>query len=85
MISRDNDILHIVRYIHLNPVKHGLVEKPEDWPYSNYKEFIGMSRVSSFTDEFLKTQFNSSQEYKSFVEEFNPSESDNMITEHYPD
>ena len=25
-----------VRYCWINPVKHGLVERPEDWPYSTY-------------------------------------------------
>ncbi len=25
-----------VRYCWINPVKHGLVERPEDWPYSSY-------------------------------------------------
>ena len=24
-----------VRYCHMNPVKHGFVERPEDWPYSS--------------------------------------------------
>ncbi len=23
-----------VEYCHINPVKHGFVERPEDWPYS---------------------------------------------------
>lgn len=25
-----------LRYCWINPVKHGLVERPEDWPYSSY-------------------------------------------------
>ncbi|SPH17056.1 REP-associated tyrosine transposase [Defluviimonas aquaemixtae] len=25
-----------VRYCWINPVKHGYVERPEDWPYSSY-------------------------------------------------
>ena len=28
-----------VRYIHNNPVKAGLVEKAEDWPFSNARDF----------------------------------------------
>jgi len=27
----------LVVYIHLNPVKHGFVEKPEEWNYSSFK------------------------------------------------
>ena len=28
-----------VRYIHRNPVKRGLVEKPEDWPWSSFRHY----------------------------------------------
>jgi hypothetical protein len=29
----------VVRYIHRNPVKRGLVEKPEDWPWSSFRHY----------------------------------------------
>jgi len=32
-----------VEYIHLNPVKAGLVSRPEDWGWSSYNEYAGMS------------------------------------------
>jgi putative transposase len=35
-IRDDNDFENAVNYIHENPVKHGLVEKIEDWPYSTW-------------------------------------------------
>jgi putative transposase len=28
-----------LEYMHLNPVRAGLVEKPEDWPWSSYNNF----------------------------------------------
>jgi putative transposase len=33
-----------VRYCWINPVKHGLVEKPEDWPYSSVHRDIRLGR-----------------------------------------
>ena len=27
-------------YIHYNPVKHGYVEKPEEWEFGSYKKFV---------------------------------------------
>ena len=27
-------------YIHYNPVKHGLVASPQEWPYSSFKRFL---------------------------------------------
>lgn len=28
-----------LRYMHRNPVKRGVVEKPEDWPWSSYQHY----------------------------------------------
>jgi len=33
----------VVRYIHDNPVKARLVERPEDWPWSSAREFAGLA------------------------------------------
>lgn len=35
-IRDDEDYRVHIRYCWLNPVKHGLVDRPEDWPYSSY-------------------------------------------------
>ena len=32
-----------VEYIHLNPVRAGLVSRPEDWRWSSYNEYAGIS------------------------------------------
>jgi putative transposase len=29
-----------LRYIHRNPVERGLVEKPEDWPWSSFRHYL---------------------------------------------
>ena len=29
-----------LRYMHRNPVKRGLVERPEDWPWSSYRHYL---------------------------------------------
>jgi len=36
-----------VEYIHLNPVKAGLVSHPEDWRWSSHNEYAGMSAGES--------------------------------------
>ena len=37
---RDNEeFIQELKYIHRNPVKRGLVEKPEDWPWSSYRHY----------------------------------------------
>ena len=32
-----------VEYIHLNPVRAGLLSRPEDWRWSSYNEYAGTS------------------------------------------
>ncbi len=39
-IEDDEQLLHTTRYIHLNPVTANLVDKPEDYEYSSYNEYI---------------------------------------------
>lgn len=39
-IRSENDYYTRLRYIFWNPVKHGLVNTPEDYPFSSYKEFL---------------------------------------------
>ncbi|OHB73851.1 MAG: hypothetical protein A2Z25_10310 [Planctomycetes bacterium RBG_16_55_9] len=34
------DIEKHINYIHYNPVKHGLVNDVEDWPWSTYHKFV---------------------------------------------
>jgi putative transposase len=34
------DFTRHVEYIHYNPVKHGLVSSPLEWPYSSFQRFI---------------------------------------------
>lgn len=39
-VGDDRYFTQLVRYIHLNPVKHGFVKAPEDWRYSSYNTIL---------------------------------------------
>src|SRR2546430_8439543 len=39
--DRDSYLLELVRYIHLNPVRAGLVKRPGDWQWSGHGEYLG--------------------------------------------
>jgi putative transposase len=39
-IRSEHDYYARLRYIFWNPVKHGLVEMPEEYPFSNYEDFL---------------------------------------------
>ncbi len=36
VIRDEEDLANHLHYIHYNPVKHGYVTHPEDWPYSSF-------------------------------------------------
>lgn len=39
-VESDEQLLHLTRYIHLNPVTAYLVERPEEWHASSYEEYL---------------------------------------------
>ena len=40
LVRDDEDFRRHMDYIHYNPVKHGLVEQPGDWPYSSFRRAV---------------------------------------------
>ena len=40
VIRDEDDLCRHFDYIHWNPVKHELVTKPEDWPYTSYLYWV---------------------------------------------
>ncbi|EKD56578.1 MAG: hypothetical protein ACD_58C00145G0001 [uncultured bacterium] len=40
LVESDEQLIHLTRYIHLNPVTSNLVDDPKDWEFSSYKEYI---------------------------------------------
>ena len=40
VIRDDRDLGNHMDYIHWNPVKHGYVQKPEDWSHSTYLHWV---------------------------------------------
>ena len=39
-LTYENSYLARLQYVHMNPVKHGLVKDPVDYPFCSYKWFI---------------------------------------------
>jgi REP element-mobilizing transposase RayT len=69
-------LLVLAAYIHLNPVKAGLVTTPSEWPYSSYHAAIGLDHLDWVDHQILFDQFSySSNEkkrnaYREFVKEW---------------
>jgi putative transposase len=77
LVERDAHLLEVVRYIVLNPVRAGLCERAEDWPWSSYRATAGLGPTPRFlhTDWILEQFQGSRERYREFVAEGAPSAS----------
>lgn len=66
LIETDEQLIHLSRYIHLNPVVSGLVKNLDEWNWSSYPEYMNQPILCS-TKEILNF-FPSKEKYKEFVE-----------------
>jgi len=55
VVDRESYLLELARYVVLNPVRAGLVARPEDWSWSSYRATAGLP--VSEESEFLTTSW----------------------------
>lgn len=70
MIETDEQLLHISRYIHLNPYSSYLVKDLKElsiYPYSSLSEYLGLSSTYFFQKKIILAQFKNISAYKKFV------------------
>lgn len=70
-IAGEESLLQVTRYIHLNPVLSELTKRPEEYPYSSYKVWIGQKRPSLLSHGLIATwveKVGGFEGYKRFVE-----------------
>jgi putative transposase len=74
LIDGDSYLLEVSRYVHLNPVRAGLAERPESYPYSSYAAYTAHhDDALVFRDRILSMISNNRRQtpgyYRQFVEE----------------
>jgi REP element-mobilizing transposase RayT len=69
-VDRTEYLFHLCRYIHANPVKARLVAGLEDWPFSNYLEWVGKRNGTLVDREFVAESFPDRDRYREFVLEY---------------
>ncbi len=57
-------------YIHANPVKDGLVTRPEDWEFSDYREWMGKRQRWPINHAFIAEYFESPETYRQLITAF---------------
>lgn len=65
-IESDEQLMHLSRYHHLNPVTAGMVDHPKDYHYSSFNSY--MTKESDMVDtSYVLSNFSSKQQYERFV------------------
>jgi len=67
LVHDESYLRHLCRYIHANPVVAGLAKTPDDWPYSNFSEWMGNRDTLPYCKEFVETYFPNTVDYREFV------------------
>jgi putative transposase len=91
LLESERHAAWLVPYLALNPVRAGLVERPEDWRWSSYASLIGLSPAWSFVDpSFVLEQFGSDPararaDLRAFVEDVLAQDAGTPLTGERPD
>jgi putative transposase len=58
VVEKESYLLELCRYIVLNPVRSGMVDEPEKWPWSSYLATAGRVRRPEFLHvDWIRSQF----------------------------
>jgi REP element-mobilizing transposase RayT len=75
IVEKDTYLLSLSRYVHLNPVRAGVVERPEYYRWSSYPGYIGKQKESEWVDyawvlsQFEKDKNVARKKYREYTEE----------------
>jgi len=88
VIDADSYLLELSRYIHLNPVRAGIVENPGEYPYSSYKSYITKNKESMITRDLIlemlsKQKGGVKKRYRAYVESVLGEELENPLKNIY--
>jgi putative transposase len=58
IVDKDRYLVELSRYIHLNPVRAAIVEKPEQYLWSSYRSYIGKGKEEDWVEyAWILSQF----------------------------
>lgn len=71
LVDKNEYLLHLSRYIHVNPVIAGLAHRAADWEFSSFREYVGLRNDPLVRQEIVMNQFDT-ETYQQFVDEYQP-------------
>lgn len=74
IVEKESYLLEVLRYIHLNPVRAGLVARAEEYPWSSYVKYMSTGggkpkiEIDEILSLFSQQTINQKQNFKEFTE-----------------
>jgi len=74
LCDRGEYLLVLIRYIHINCVRAGIVKDPADYKWSSHKTYLGLEQSKIVDTDFVLSQFSRKRKraielYRKFIEE----------------
>ena len=74
LVDANDYLAELSRYIHLNAVRAGMVERPEQYQWSSYQNYTGSApptwlQTGFILGNFAQSQDEANEKYRSFVED----------------
>lgn len=68
-IQNEEQLIHVSRYIHLNPVVSFLIktEELENYAWSSYPDYLGLTNLQITDKKLVMSYFKTKEKYKQFV------------------
>jgi REP element-mobilizing transposase RayT len=57
LLDADAYLLELLRYIHLNPVRAGIMKLPEGYAWSSHRAYLGQEKIPWLTTDWTLAQF----------------------------
>ncbi len=73
LVEAEDQLHALTRYIHMNPVRAGIVRRPEEYRWSSYRDYLGIRKcpkwleVKKTLEMFGRTEKKQRKEYRDFV------------------
>jgi REP element-mobilizing transposase RayT len=89
LVDADEYFLELLRYIHLNPVRAGVVSSPREYRWSSHRTYLGLRTQSWLTTDFALSLFSKERSaaigaYEEFIDERVGSPQDQSLLDAHP-
>ena len=74
LVPEDTGLLRLSHYIHMNPVKAGLVHEPEQWPHSSIARYVDGDASPGMDVSRILNLVGGTDNYRRFLTAYNPAD-----------